>query len=278
MSKKKNFQSYPDLQETLVNSEIDELKESISRKGIYVKASVFDAAEVKNLRQKIDHIWSAQLDKYGEAFLKKINEYGIVRCMMDYDDDFLDLIQDERIFTDIASIIGKTSILHLQNGIILFPQKTHNQSLYHKDFPKNFISDEVLSMNALIVIDRFDKQSGGTYFVPGSHKFKERPSDAYIKKNEIQIFANPGDVIYFDSMLWHKGGQNISGKPRRAINQQYTKPFIKQQISYPDLLRDKVDIETSLAQILGMWTIPPKNLDEYRVDHPSKRTYRGGQG
>ena len=36
--------------------------------------------------------------------------------------------------------------------------------------------------------------------------------------------------------------------------------------------------ETQLAQILGMWTIPPKTLDEYRVDNPSERTYRGGQG
>tara|TARA_Y100000768_G_scaffold385611_1_gene372076 strand:+ start:2878 stop:3714 length:837 start_codon:yes stop_codon:yes gene_type:complete len=278
MKKKQNFQSYPDLQETKINSELDQLKESIIRKGIYIKKSVYKKSEIAKIRKKIDKIWESQLNEYGKDFLKNINEFGSVRCMVDYDEIFLDLVSDPRIFNDISSLIGETSILHLQNGIILFPENTHNQSNYHKDFPKNFISDEILSVNALIVIDRFDQISGGTYFVPGSHKFKEMPSDSYIRENEIQVFAEPGDVIFFDSMLWHKGGQNTSSKPRRAINQQYTKPFIKQQISYPDLLKNKVDRDSKLGQVLGMWSVPPRNLKEYRVDDPSKRTYRGGQG
>ena len=136
---------------------------------------------------------------------------------------------------------------------------------------------EIQNSEIISGLDQF-KESGATFFIPGSHKFKEKPSQEYIEQNEVQIYANPGDVIFFDSMLWHKSGNNISNKPRRAINHQYTKPFIKQQISYPDLLKDKVAIETQLAQILGMWTIPPKTLDEYRVDNPSERTYRGGQG
>ena len=159
MKEKKNFQSYPDLKETLINSELDEIKESISRKGIYIKKSVFPATEIYNLSKKIDQIWDIQLSKYSEDFLKKIHEYGSVRCMMDYENIFMELIQDDRIYKIISALIGNTAILHLQNGIILFPQKTHNQSNYHKDFPKNFISDEILSMNALIVIDRFDEES-----------------------------------------------------------------------------------------------------------------------
>ncbi len=278
MDKKEKFQSYPDLMETNLNSELDEFKESILRKGIYINKLVFSKDEVSVMRKKIDKIWESQLKEYGKTFLRKINEYGSVRCMMESEDIFLNLIRDERIFNYISYLIGDTSILHLQNGIILFPDKAHNQSSYHKDFPKNFISDEILSINALIVIDRFDETSGGTFFVPGSHRFKEKPSSTYIKNNEIQVFADPGDVIFFDSMLWHKGGKNISREPRRAINQQYTKPFIKQQISYPDLLKNKVSRETKLAQVLGMWSVPPKNLKEYRVDDPDQRTYKGGQG
>ena len=49
-------------------------------------------------------------------------------------------------------------------------------------------------------------------------------------ENEIQIEANAGDVLFFDSMLWHRSGNNTSDNPRRAINQQYTKPFINQQL------------------------------------------------
>ena len=43
-------------------------------------------------------------------------------------------------------------------------------------------------------------------------------------------------------------------------------------------MSQKVNMETKLAQKLGMWTIPPKSVDEYRVTDPKLRTYRGGQG
>jgi len=278
MTKKEIFQNNPEIQNAEINASLSNFKESMTRHGIHIEKSVFTTQEVQNFSEKMDRIWDIQLDRYGEDYLKKINEYGTVRCMMDYENIFLDLIQDERIFKYVSAAIGNTSILHLQNGIILFPEISHHQSNYHQDFAKNFIPDTALSLNSLVVIDRFDKESGGTFFIPGSHQFTEKPSQEFIIKNEVQVHANPGDVIFFDSMLWHKGGKNISNKPRRAINHQYTKPFIKQQISYPDLLKDKVGIETKLAQILGMWTIPPKTLDEFRVDNPSKRTYRGGQG
>ena len=84
--------------------------------------------------------------------------------------------------------------------------------------------------------------------------------------------------MFFDSTLWHKGGDNLTKKIRRAINHQYTRPFIKQQLDYPVIMNQKVDMESKLAQKLGMWTIPPKSVDEYRVTDPKLRTYRGGQG
>jgi len=278
--KEKNpkFQTYKGLVETVVANELDEARECLRRKGIFLKQDVFSDSEINMLRDSMDMVWVKQLEEYGESYLREINEYGSVRCMMDYDESFMQLIRDERIFKFIANILGDTAILHLQNGIILFPDQQHTQSQYHKDFPKNIIVEEKLSLNSLIIIDPFTKESGGTFFIEGSHNIKEKPSEKYIKNNELQIEANSGDVIFFDSMLWHKGGENISKNPRRSINQQYTKPFIKQQISYPDLLKDKVDKQSLLAQTLGMWSVPPKNLKEYRVDSPDKRTYRGGQG
>jgi len=114
--------------------------------------------------------------------------------------------------------------------------------------------------------------------VPGSHKFISMPSEKYIQSRSIQLLAEPGSVIFFDSLLWHRSGQNKSSDVRRGINHQYTKPFIKQQIDYPHFLQGKVNTESRLAQTLGFWSIPPKSVDEFRVDDPTKRTYRKGQG
>jgi ectoine hydroxylase-related dioxygenase (phytanoyl-CoA dioxygenase family) len=104
------------------------------------------------------------------------------------------------------------------------------------------------------------------------------PSEDYIEQNKIQIVCPQGSVIFFDSTLWHAGGQNKTKNVRRAINMQWSKPFIKQQLDYPEFMKNRVDLESRLAQKLGMWTVPPKSVDEYRVSDPKLRTYRGGQG
>ena len=136
----------------------------------------------------------------------------------------------------------------------------------------------MLSLNFLIAFDKFTKTNGGTYVIPGSHTNPELPSQKYISSDEKQITCPAGSLIILDSNLWHRGGVNLSSRPRRAINQQYTRPFIKQQIDYPYLLGSKIDLETKLAQRLGYWSIPPKSLEEFRVNDPSKRTYRAEQG
>src|SRR5437764_562426 len=86
-----------------------------------------------------------------------------------------------------------------------------------------------------------------------------------------------GSVVIFDSMLVHRAGTNRSNAPRRAVNHQYTRPFVKQQMDLAHMMRGRVDPESRLAQVLGLWSVPPKSLEEFRVD-PPRRTYRAGQG
>jgi len=280
MSKNKQpeHQSFPGLKKNIAHSKFEENIESFNLRGYFIAENIFSEKEVKFFKQKMKLLWTKQVDKYGEKLLKKIGDYGVLRAMMEEDRTFLDLIIDERIFQFVRFILGDSAILHLQNGIILFPSISHNQARYHKDFPKNFIPSKTLSINTFILIDDFNQENGGTWVLPGSHKYTELPSDQFIKQNEIQINAKSGSVLIFDSMLWHKGGWNKTKKERAGINQQYTKPFIKQQLDYPVILKDKVEKESKIAQTLGIWTIPPKSVDEYRVTDPKLRTYRGGQG
>lgn len=112
--------------------------------------------------------------------------------------------------------------------------------------------------------------------VPFTHKNSEWPSEKDLEKNAIQVVAKRGSVIVFDSMLIHKGGDNIGAKKRRAINHMYTRPFIKQQLDFPVIMKDRFDMESKISQVLGFWSVPPKSVQQYRAD-PEKRTYRKGQ-
>jgi ectoine hydroxylase-related dioxygenase (phytanoyl-CoA dioxygenase family) len=269
-----NYQNFNGLKLESGQLEIEKLK----RDGYFIKENYLPVDLCDLLSEELDRIWVSQLDKYGEKLLKEIGDWGQVRGMMYESKLFQDLIVNDKLHFWINQILGDTCILHLQNGIVLHPNIDHNQAKYHKDFPKDFISSKLLSLNTFIAIDDFTNENGGTLIVPGSHLFEEMPSQDYIEMHKIQIVCPRGSVLYFDSNLWHAGGQNKSSKVRRAINMQWTKPFIKQQLDYPQLMKDKVDLESKLAQKLGMWAIPPKSVDEYRVTNPELRTYRKGQG
>lgn len=274
----KDFHRYPGIEIEQNESRIEVNLEKLKRDGYFLVKGVLSETDLAQIRSKMDAIWEGQLTQYGAEFLEKLGDFGQIRGMMKADSHFYDLIIHPIVEQYLAATVGSTSILHLQNGIVLFPDRLHNQARYHRDFPKDFIPSKILSFNAFWVIDPFTAETGGTWVVPGSHRFEAMPSEAYIKEKQVQIHAPAGSILFFDSMLWHKGGQNFSDKPRRAINQQYTRAFIKQQLDYPSFLKGEVEIESKLAQRLGMWALPPKSVDEYRVDHPSKRTYRAGQG
>src|SRR3989344_1481039 len=263
------YQNYYGIEVTESSTEMDFYAESMERLGYFVAPKIFSEAELVRIREKLDLIWIEQLARYGTEFLERIGDYGQIRGMMTYDPYFYDLIMHPVIKKIVDYFLGETAILHLQNGIVSHPGRRHNQALFHRDFAKNFVCSKMLSINTFIAVDEFNEQTGATWIVPGTHRFEKVPSEEYVKQHKIQVVVPAGSLIVFDSMLWHSGGYNFTANVRRAVNQQYTRPFIKQQLDYPALLKGKVDLESDLAQTLGMWSIPPKNVDEFRVSDPS---------
>lgn len=278
MAVPKEAQRFIGFQQRENQSEDDRRFELLEREGYFVIERVLDEGFLQETRERMDRIWSVQLRQYGEDLLERIGDYGVMRAMMEVDPFFLKLVRHPQIFPYVEATVGPTSILHLQNGVVAHPDRPHNQGRYHRDFPKDFLPSRILSFNTFIALDDFNEQTGGTWVVPGTHRFESLPSEEYVKSYEKQLSMPAGSVLFFDSMLWHRGGVNFSSQIRRGMNHQFTRPFIKQQLDYPAIMKGKVELESPVAQTLGMWAIPPKSVAEYRVSDPQKRTYRGGQG
>jgi len=262
---------------SLTDLKIKNYVEKVSENGFTIIENVLSHDECKNISDKLDRINEVEQNEFGKERLEKLNEIGILRTLLSNEQDFASLVIHQKIYPIISALVGETAILHLQNSIIVFPEKKHGQSHFHRDFAKDFISSKPLSVNALWMIDEFNSETGATWIAPKTHKMENWPSNEYLEKNAIQAKGKAGSVLIFDSMLIHRGGSNISNITRRAINHQYTKPFIKQQIDLPRYLGEKYDKESKIGQILGYWTVPPKNIQEFRCD-PEKRTYRSNQG
>jgi len=101
----------------------------------------------------------------------------------------------------------------------------------------------------------------------------------YLRANSIPIVCPAGSMVVFDSTLWHAAGANTSGKDRLAINHQFTRSYIKQQIDYVRALGDDVILSQRprTQQLLGWYTRVVTSLDEYYRPE-TERLYRKGQG
>ncbi len=271
------YQTFVDMEKARVTSPIDLHVENVLRRGYTVLENLISPEECEDYCQRLDVLWDRQVAEFGDERLRQLKDHGIVRCPLSQDRKFTELVMHPRVLEVLDRVLGSTAILHLQNGIVVHPTTVHQQSLFHRDFAKSFISNHPLSINVLWAMRPFTKETGATWVVPGTHNTQLVPSDEYTEANAVQLEASPGSAVLFDSMLWHGGGQNKTDRRRHAVNHQYTKPFIKQQIDLPVLLAGMYDPETPLGQKLGFWAIPPKSIAEFRAD-PDKRTYRPGQG
>jgi ectoine hydroxylase-related dioxygenase (phytanoyl-CoA dioxygenase family) len=131
----------------------------------------------------------------------------------------------------------------------------------------------------MFAIDEYTVDTGATLVVPGTHQNSARPSDDYLLKQAIPVECAAGGMIVFDSTLYHAAGANVSGKDRLAINHQFTRSYIKQQIDYVRALGSDALLAQNprTQQLLGWYTRVVTSLDEY-YQPEEKRLYRKGQG
>jgi ectoine hydroxylase-related dioxygenase (phytanoyl-CoA dioxygenase family) len=272
------YRRYPGFAQTELRSSVDEHVENLRLVGYSVLKRAIPASAASKLAARLDELWAEQDAEFGRGRLEAMGERGTHRGLMAADKRFIDLALNPKVLAVVDAMVGPTAILNLQNASAAFPGVRHFQSAFHRDFAKDFVATKCLSVNAFWCVTDFTVENGATEIVPGTHRLEKFPSESYIERNKLAITAPAGSIIFWDSLLLHRTGFNRTKKARYGINHMYTRPFIKQQMDLPVFLKGLVDVESRAGQVLGFWTIPPKSVREFRVDDPSKRTYRAGQG
>jgi ectoine hydroxylase-related dioxygenase (phytanoyl-CoA dioxygenase family) len=256
--------------------------EALQHAGVAVVTGVLDAGLLAETRE---HLYEAQARiraDIGEDRLARAGELGVLRLLLGYDPFFFRFLELPAVLAFVDGALTDTAILHVQNGLVLPPatesQRTIFQRQFHRDFPR-ILNGYPMSVNTFFAIDDFNPATGSTQFVPGTQQREGMPPEWYLEADAVSSECPAGSMIVFDSTLWHAAGVNASGKDRMAINQQFTRSWVKQQVDYVRALGD----ETVLAQpprtqqLLGWYTRVVTSLDEY-YRPADQRLYRGGQG
>lgn len=252
--------------------------EEIAIRGFTLIEEVLEAVELQIIRDKMDALLEADIQRFTREHLLAVREFGTLRFMMLGDRYFLGLINLRPVMNIIEALLGPTCILHLQNGIIPLLDETHQQSEFHQDY-RRWMNGFNVSFNAFLMIDEFTLDNGATYVVPGTHLCEQKPSAEYMNRYGEQVTGRAGSAVIFNSRLWHRGGANRTAQPRRAINMQYTPPYVRQQVDYTCCLPEEEyeRLPEREQQLLGRFVRLPKDTDEFRVP-TEKRLYRAGQG
>lgn len=255
----------------------------LSFAGYCVVEGVLDEQLLSETRAAMYGVRDRIVEEVGEARLAEAGEVGVLRLMVKYEPHFLRLLELQPVLDVIDATVSDSAVLHLQNGLILPPIEGEDradvfQRRFHRDFPR-IINGYLMSINTFFALDEFTASNGGTLVVPGTHQREEMPSQTYLDDEASSVECPPGSMIVFDSTLLHAAGANYSDADRVAINQQFTRSYVKQQVDYVRALGDELVVqqEPRTQQLLGWYTRVVTSLEEY-YRPPEERLYRSGQG
>ncbi|MCW9034176.1 MAG: phytanoyl-CoA dioxygenase family protein [Rhodospirillales bacterium] len=119
--------------------------------------------------------------------------------------------------------------------------------------------DHTWVMQAVFVLNDMTEENGCTVVVPGSHlsgRYTER------KLQDLKpVHAKAGDLVFWDSRLWHGTQANKAMKPRWALIATLTQWWVKQTMDIPRGLTEEIYQSLSDEQkaLMGFCSIPPSD-------------------
>lgn len=257
--------------------------EAVRNEGCTVVEGVLTPAMLADTRAAMYSAQKKIHEELGYERLEAAGELGVLRLMLKFEPIFFSFLEIEELLSILDNTVSLTAILHLQNGFVLPsfpPAQTPSifQNRFHQDFPRVF-NGYLASINVMFAIDEFTASNGATVVALGTHQRVPAPDPQFLESVAIPVEAAAGSIIVFDSTLWHRAGANTSGHDRLAINHQFTRSFLKQQIDYVRALGDGIVLaqKPRTRQLLGWTTRVVSNLDEY-YQPEGKRLYQRGQG
>jgi ectoine hydroxylase-related dioxygenase (phytanoyl-CoA dioxygenase family) len=254
----------------------NELKET----GICFLRNQIDDSLIEDLRNAV-----------GVSFLKHRNIQIALNNEIDSDgvalnvfnDDFayvklLEKLMELGVIKDIENNFFKSKfILNSISALDNKPNSTNFSAIVHRDI-KFFSKELPIMLNALVLLDDFTVENGATMLLPNSHKIEEKPTDFSFIKNCVRAVGKKGDILLFNSNIWHCSAPNKTNESRRAIPMTFSKSCMKQMLDYTKSIETEVNYNFSddMKQLLGFDSRVPSSLYEWYLP-VDKRFYKKNQ-
>lgn len=252
------------------NKNIQEIREQ----GYTILPQVFNKDQVKDLLERVKHHYEVTKNQQSKDVPYLNNNQPNVYNLQNKDIDFINMLfgmsDIEIILKDCLNDKWYKQIPQNQPNYILrsFGARSSNSALpLHIDSFIPYQGEEVIAMQVAIMLEDSTLENGCTTCVPGSHKsgkYADNSVDikaAWDLEYIIPLEAKAGDILIWDSRLWHGTTDNKSEGTRWAIIATFTRWWIKQHFDIPNNV--PAGIEEKLTpkdkQLLGYCSVPFKN-------------------
>jgi ectoine hydroxylase-related dioxygenase (phytanoyl-CoA dioxygenase family) len=245
---------------------LETVLETLVCRGYAVLENALSSEQVTDLNERLETVYAKQCDEVGgENNLHVMGDADIVRLPLAYDRTFLDLALHPVITEAARRLIGPNVVLMMQNGVINRPDRIQAQSRWHRDLNyQHWVSSRPLAISAMVCLEDFTEETGGTIFLTGSHKIEAMPSEALLTAAAETPRVMAGSIVLFDSMIFHCTGKNRSGRVRRGINHVIGAPIMGQVIDTPRMLGGPTPTDPFVAGYLGYRWNPAESVAAWR--------------
>ncbi len=248
--------------------------EDIKKHGYCHLKSVFPAARILEAKVRVEslHKEDIVIDDQKTPFLNRGHQ--VLYNVQNRDYNLLDLlignIQIQEILVKCLNdtwyqAIPKGKPNYILRGYSARASGPEQMPLHIDSFIPNH-GPEISVMQVAVPLDSQNTENGCTIAVPGSHQSNRYATQADLK-DAIPIESEPGDVIIWDSRLWHGALGNISNSSRWALIGTFSRWWIKQNYEITRTLRQEIYEQLSDEQkvVMGYASMPPRNEHD-RVD------------
>jgi ectoine hydroxylase-related dioxygenase (phytanoyl-CoA dioxygenase family) len=190
---------------------------------------------------------------------------------------FEEIATDARLMALIGQFLQPNFLLSASHAISLEPGETP-QSIHSDDgFYRQRRPRPPIGVSVIGAVDDFTRANGATEIIPGSHLWGEpgdagRPNDlAEIEGLLVPMEIPAGAALVFAGTLLHRGGANVTDRPRLAFTNQYCEPWARPQENFwLSVPRELVREMSPLARTLLGYEIAPPFLGMVSASHPAK--------
>ncbi|KTD82748.1 phytanoyl-CoA dioxygenase family protein [Legionella waltersii] len=252
---------------------VRDLKADFNDDGLLVIKNVLDRNDILVLLEELEAAIEEDKVNYPNVFDK-----GMVHNCMARGVHMAKLLDNPTLNKYVKKLLAPTCIVYAYQSSSLFPGNGNYGSRIHVDSPR-FIPNYITNLGVIFPLNDFTLENGATYFLPGSHKYEQLPSEEFFYKNAKRALCQAGDMIVFHGRLVHAAGHNNSLETRHSLTINLCRSYMRQRFDFPRLVSQYTidQLGDDGKRLIGMNVRMPTSLDEFYLPE-EHRLYKSNQG